>query len=313
MKLDRFAKYCWGVLAYTVLVILWGAFVRATGSGAGCGSHWPTCNGEVIPRTPALETLIEFTHRLSSGLLGFLVLGLLIWAFRRFPSSHPIRKGARWSLFFVVTEALIGAGIVKFEWVAADDSLARAITMAFHLVNTFFLLTSMTLTAWWASGGGQVRRRGQGRLAALLAATMASVLLLGASGAVTALGDTLVLNSGVDPQDSPLVASLVLFRFVHPMLALAMLLLIMAAARISASASADPQTRTWGRSVTVVFHFQLLVGVVNVFLQAPVWMQLVHLLLADVLWILLVLTAASALAVPSPASEPARQAYATGS
>ncbi|HSR68455.1 MAG TPA: COX15/CtaA family protein [Acidobacteriota bacterium] len=313
MKLDRFAKYCWGVLAYTILVILWGAFVRATGSGAGCGSHWPTCNGEVIPRAPALETLIEYTHRLSSGLLGFLVVGLLIWAFRRFPSAHPLRKGALWSLLFVIAEALIGAGIVKFEWVADNDSIARVITMAFHLVNTFFLLAAMTLTAWWASGGGQVRLRGQGRVGLLLAVAMVSVLLLGASGAVTALGDTLVLNSNVDPQDSPVVASLVLLRFVHPMLALALLLLIMVTARICASTSSDPQTRLWGRSMMVVYHFQLLVGVVNVFLQAPVWIQLVHLLLADVLWILLVLTAASTLAVAAPARARLGQAYATGS
>ncbi|MFN8454080.1 MAG: COX15/CtaA family protein [Anaerolineae bacterium] len=78
VKLDRFAKYVWTVLAYNLAVILWGAFVRASGSGAGCGSHWPLCNGEVIPRTPQMETLVEFTHRLTSGLALLLVIGLTI-------------------------------------------------------------------------------------------------------------------------------------------------------------------------------------------------------------------------------------------
>ncbi len=48
-----FSRYAWGVLLWNVLVALWGAYVRATGSGAGCGSHWPTCNGEILPRAPA--------------------------------------------------------------------------------------------------------------------------------------------------------------------------------------------------------------------------------------------------------------------
>ncbi|HSR52874.1 MAG TPA: COX15/CtaA family protein [Acidobacteriota bacterium] len=314
MKLDRFAKYCWAVLAYTVIVILWGAFVRATGSGAGCGSHWPTCNGEVIPRSASTETLIEFTHRFTSGLLGILALGLLIWAFRRFPAGHLARKGAAWSMAFILSEALIGAGIVKFEWVADNDSMARVITVAFHLVNTFLLLGVLTLTAWWASGGTGLRWRGNRRVAGILAVTVALVLIVGASGAVTALGDTLVLTSGLRPQESPVLQSLVTLRFIHPMLALAMLPLILACGRICSADSPHPQTRTWTRLLMVTFHFQLLLGITNVFLKAPVWIQMLHLLLADALWVFLVLTAATSLsAQTSPARDVEGRAYATGS
>ena len=122
MKLTNFAKFAWGVLVYNLLVILWGAYVRATGSGAGCGSHWPLCNGEVIPRAPQIETIIEFTHRLMSGLSLLLVILLLIWAFRAYPRGSIVRKGAVLCMVFIITEALVGAGLVLFEWVAHDAS-----------------------------------------------------------------------------------------------------------------------------------------------------------------------------------------------
>src|SRR5574337_582113 len=114
MQLSRFAKFAWGVLAYNVGVILWGAYVRATGSGAGCGGHWPTCNGQAIPMAPSVTTLIEYSHRLSSGLALILVAAMLAWAFRAYPKKHPARLGAVLSAIFIVTEALVGAGLVLF-------------------------------------------------------------------------------------------------------------------------------------------------------------------------------------------------------
>ena len=124
-KNQRFTVYAWAVLAYNLIVIMWGAFVRATGSGAGCGSHWPLCNGVVIPRAPTTETMIEFSHRISSGLALVSVVVLLIWAYRSYPSGGSVRRGAAWSMFFMVLEALVGAGLVLFEYVAANVSVAR--------------------------------------------------------------------------------------------------------------------------------------------------------------------------------------------
>src|ERR1700732_3618630 len=96
-------RFAWAVVWYNVLVILWGALVRATGSGAGCGNHWPLCSGEVVPQTPALATLIEFTHRATSGIDVVLVAVLVVWAFRAFPRRHPARRGATLSGFFLAT------------------------------------------------------------------------------------------------------------------------------------------------------------------------------------------------------------------
>src|SRR5690242_7259905 len=159
-----FARYAWGVLAYNVATVLWGAYVRATGSGAGCGNHWPLCNGEMMPRAAKIETLIEFTHRASSGVALLAVVGLLIWAFRAFPRGHMVRTGAVLASVFIVTEALIGASLVLLEHVAGNKSLGRAWSLSLHLINTFTLLAVLALTAWWASGGKPIQLRHRGRI-----------------------------------------------------------------------------------------------------------------------------------------------------
>ena len=109
MQLTRFAKFAWFVLIWNVITALWGAFVRATGSGAGCGSHWPLCNGQVVPQAEQVATLVEFSHRIMSGLAMIGVLVLLIWAFRAYPKRHPVRFGAVASAVFIILEALVGA------------------------------------------------------------------------------------------------------------------------------------------------------------------------------------------------------------
>jgi heme A synthase len=303
----RFRRYAWGVLGYTLLVILWGGYVRASGSGAGCGTHWPLCNGEVVPRSPTVETLIELTHRVTSGLALPLVVVLLAWAFRAFPAGSPVRKGAAFSVLFMVTEALIGAGLVLFEQVAYNVAVGRAYWMAAHLSNTFFLLAALALTARAAGGESTPRLRGTGRQGALVGAAVLGLLVLGASGAVTALGDTLVLGGGLDPAEHPVVAGLVGLRIYHPLLACAVVVLF--AAAVYAVRRRDPGGRAafLGLAVLALMALQLGVGLVNVALQAPIPLQLLHLFVTDLIWIGAVLFAAGALAerapvAPAPAS-----------
>lgn len=312
MKIDRYAAFAWGTLLLNILVILWGAFVRATGSGAGCGSHWPTCNGEVIPWSPQTETVIEFTHRLTSGLALVAVVILLVWAVRRYPVGHHVRLGAKLSLFFIVIEALLGAGLVLFELVADNDSTARAVVVALHLVNTFILLSVLTLTAWWASGGQPVRWRGQGWLGWAIWAGFAGILLLGASGGVTALGDTLFpatsLAEGLREKFSPTAHFLVRLRLYHPIIAILVGAYLIGVAYVFNLVRPTPTTKRFARAFTALYVVQLLVGAFNVVLLAPIWMQLVHLLLADLLLILFVLFAAAAFAQRVPQAEPVSRA-----
>lgn len=300
--MNRLARFCWGVLLYNIAVILWGAYVRATGSGAGCGSHWPLCNGEVIPRPRSVETLIEFTHRATSGLALLAVLAMFLWAFRVYPRRHVVRLGASLSLLFIITEALVGAGLVLFEWVARDTSVARAISMAVHLANTFLLLAALTLTAWWASGGARFRLRGQGRVSQVLAGGMVAVLVVGMTGAVIALGDTLTLGLGIGPEHSPLVRTLVTLRPIHPVIAVLAGVYLSAAGIWVLNHRTHPLVARLVMTLMVLYVLQLTAGALNVVLKAPVWMQLVHLLLSDMLWVVLVLLAAASLAAEETAA-----------
>ena len=307
MKLSKFAKYAWFVLAFNLGVILWGAYVRATGSGAGCGSHWPLCNGEVIPRSQQIETLIEFTHRTTSGIAFLLVLGMLIWAWRIYPIKHRIRRGALVSMVLMITEALVGAGLVLFELVAENTSTARAISISIHLVNTFLLLSLITLTAWWASGGEPVRLRIGEKNLWLLLIGLLGVILLGMSGALTALGDTLFpaanLEAGLRQDFFPAAHFLIRLRILHPTIAVIVsLYLILIINWITQRTDLD-RNKVIGRLTMLIIMLQLMAGLTNIILLAPVWLQLVHLFLADLIWIGMVLFSAATLIVDDAISE----------
>ena len=304
MKLARFA---WSVLAYNLAVILWGAYVRATGSGAGCGAHWPLCNGQVIPRAPGAEMLVEFSHRLTSGVALIAVVALAAAVFRSRPVDHPSRRAAGWATFFMLTEAGVGAALVLFRLVADNASVARALFMAVHLVNTFFLLACVTLTAHFLSDGASLRLAGRpGRVAALAAGCL-GLVAVGVSGAIAALGDTLFparsIAEALRADLSPTSHFLLRLRVLHPAIAVVVGLALAGSAHRFPLPPGDRRGRLAARLVVALALTQLAVGFLNVLLLAPVWMQLVHLLAADLLWIAFVVLAASTLA--DDASSPA--------
>jgi len=296
--MDRLTPFSRLVLAYNVAVILWGAVVRATGSGAGCGSHWPLCNGVVMQREPRLETIIELSHRLTSGLALVLVVALAVAAFAWRPRGHPARKAAVAGVLLMLSEAAVGAGLVLFRLVADNQSMARAMFMGTHLVNTFLLLGALTLTVWYAGGVAPPppsRDRGSRWLSWGLALGVLGLLLAGVSGAVAALGDTLwpsqSLAAALRQDLSPTAHLLIRLRLLHPVIAVA-------AGLWALFLSIQPGGSTrWGRWTGACVLLQWIAGAVNVALLAPVWMQVVHLLVADLLWIAFVLFAASALSL----------------
>ena len=284
-------------LAVNVVVILLGALVRATGSGAGCGRSWPSCNGTLIPELEG-ATAIEFSHRAVSG-VALLVVAALVWrVFRQTERRHPARVGAVISGISIVIEALIGAVIVLAEWVADDASVARSISVPIHLVSTFVLLAGLVLTVFWLSGGGRLRARGRGRLAWPLALIAAGMLLIGATGGVTALADTLfpketfttegLLDGGAGEH------FLTRLRAIHPFVALA----------VGLAAAWWAGSRAWSRpggagvasrAVVGLVGLEIALGIANVLLLTPIWLSLVHLALADGLWIAWVWLAAELL------------------
>jgi heme A synthase len=288
----RFAVFAWCVLAYNLAVILWGALVRATGSGAGCGGHWPLCNGEVLPQVAASATVIEFTHRIMSGVALVLVAALFAWAFRACPSRHPARRWASWSMVFILTEALLGAALVLLGHVAGNESVGRIYSLSAHLVNTFLLLAALALTAWWASFPAlapAAPRKIQVR--SLL--PLVALIVVAIAGAITALGDTLfpahTLAEGVRDDFASTAHFLVRLRIVHPGLAIAAAVLLLWLALPEFRFRRTALRHSLAGVLLALVVVEVLAGAGNILLRAPLPMQLIHLLIADCLWIALVL------------------------
>jgi cytochrome c oxidase assembly protein subunit 15 len=291
---SRFARYAWGVLGYNLLVVLWGAYVRASGSGAGCGEHWPTCNGEVVPRAASVETMIEFTHRLTSGLALLLTVGLVVAAVRLYPLGSRVRKAAWTTLAFMIAEALLGAGLVIFGLVANDDSVARAIVICAHLVNTLALLGFMALTAWWADRPGRLDlNKPEARWFSM---SISGVFLIGVTGAIAALGDTLFpatsLAEGLAADMEPGAHFLLKLRGFHPVLAV---LIGTGLFYLGKHLRSHAVSSRAAGLLMVLVCVQIVVGFTNLAMLAPIYLQLIHLLLADAVWIVLIILSASTL------------------
>jgi heme A synthase len=297
--LSRFTRYAWTTLGYNVLVVLWGAFVRATGSGAGCGEHWPTCNGEVLPRTETVETMIEFTHRATSGFALLMTVALVIAAHRTFTAGHRVRRAAWTTLSFMLAEALLGASLVIFGLVENDDSLARTLVMCMHLINTLALLGFMALTAWWSKHPGRLNL--QQPDARWFGLSLLGVFCIGVTGAIAALGDTLFpansLMEGFQADMAPGAHFLLRLRGLHPVIALIVGFGLFSLAKTHRTV---PQLERLATGLMVLVIVQILVGFINLGLLAPVYLQLIHLLLADGVWIFLVLLSAAALDEHTP-------------
>jgi heme a synthase len=302
----RFSLWALSLLVTSVLVILWGAIVRVTGSGAGCADHWPLCNGELIPRSPALATLIELTHRVTSSLAGLLSVAVFWLARRHFEAGSQVRRAAAWGLALMLLEGAIGALLVKRGLVAKDASADRALVVSLHLCNTFLLLAAQVVTLELARRPAALRVRGHGSLPWQLAAALALVLAVGASGAVTALGDTLFpaasLAQGVADDLSAQAHFLIRLRVWHPLLAVLAGAIVVYLAQHVRAVCATPSVLRWARLVTLAYVAQLALGALNLLLLAPAAVQISHLLLADLTWIALVELGVAALSQPVRAS-----------
>lgn len=303
-------RYAWFVLAYNVLVVLWGAVVRATGSGGGCGDHWPLCNGVVLPQIARFHTFVEFTHRLMSGATLFLVAILLVWVWRATRRGQFGRWAAVAAMVLVLNEALLGALLVLLGLVEQNASAARGVYLSFHFANTLLLLASLALTAEFLTRPRDRATTGlrRGKLTFPVLGILAT-LVVGVSGSLAALGDTLFPSSSLTDafhQDFSSAAPWLLrLRWVHPasaVIAGALILWLLVQAFRPAASS---QLRTLGIAVSCTLIAQYILGIADVLLRAPTWLQIVHLLDADIFWICLVLLTAGYCLVEKVAAQPA--------
>lgn len=301
-KLESFAKYTWFVLAFNIAVILWGVFLRASMSGDGCGQHWLTCNGEVVPESPVFKTVIEFTHRVSTGIVFFVVLALALWAFRKYEKGAPVRKTALVSFLLILVEMAIGAGLVLTGNTAGNMTASRPFWMMAHLITTFSLLAALTLTAWFASGGRPFRLRTDTKVFVLLSLAVLGIFLVGASGSLAALSHMLfpagTLAEGIAQDFAGTSHLLLRLRLSHPIVAVMTgVYLIFLAGWLRARAMDSGAVRRWSNILSILVMIQFVSGAATLLMLSPIVMQLVHLLLADLVWISFVLLTAAFLAV----------------
>jgi heme A synthase len=307
LQTDRFARYAWFVLAYNIIVILWGVFLRASLSGDGCGEHWLTCGGEVIPSAPQLKTQIEFFHRITSSLAGITVIVLLVaavvkWKRNKTAQNRLVLRMSIASLLFIVIEGIIGGLLVLTGNTAANWTPARPFWMAAHLVNTFTLIAILALTAWFASGGKRfsIFKAERNILLLLLLGTL-GIFIVGMSGSVAALSSMLfpssTLSEGIAKDFSATSHYILRLRIFHPILSIMTgVFLIFLAGFLRKKDEQNPHTRRWANVLSITVLIQFASGAVTLLMLAPIVLQLIHLFLADLVWIAFVLMTASFLA-----------------
>lgn len=283
----RLYAISWGIVAYTVLIILWGAWVRLSGSGDGCGDHWPLCNGEVLPTERVTKTWIEYSHRISTAVYGVVVLLQIWWTRKLFSPKHPARFWAVATLLFTITEALIGRQLVKSGLVNESTDISRLFVMPLHLINTSLLLFSGVMTAESIKHGDSARRAlssDEKKRGSLYVIGLSIVLI---TGAIAALGSHLMpsesllhgLTHDLAPDSHPAVK----LRILHPLFALAIPVGLLLFAQIAVGQRATSSQGIWYRRFALTTGVAVAVGLATLSLLAPVWLKLTHLLMTNVL------------------------------
>lgn len=273
----------WFNLSLAIFIILWGAWVRLSGSGAGCGEHWPLCNGSVIPLDPSSKTLTEFFHRLTSGIFGITVVAQWLWGRKLEGKDHPFTKSSLALCILTLIEALIGAVLVKKGLVDRNASSLRALVIALHLANTLLLLSSLIASLYFKKFQRTHKFRGINSLSPWAKGALILFPLVACSGAVVALGNTLFpetsLIDGVLKDFQSSSHFLIRLRILHPIMALGLVLMLVK--------FGHEQKDRLGFFIELGALIALGFGIINWLLLAPAWGALTHLFIADLLWYLL--------------------------
>ena len=304
-------KWSWALLWLTVGVIVGGSLVRATGSGDGCGESWPRCEGSLFPLGGGTETSIEFAHRLATVLLAVALVALLIAARRSGGAGRQVQRGLKWAGIFFFGEVIIGAVLVLAGWVDKDASIGRTIVVPLHLVNTFLLLGAVVLVVHVAKGGAWPKfdlKRRSNRLGLVV---LGAILIVGATGGLNALADSLFpadsLLEGIRAEFGAAAPFLVRARTIHPVIAIGAGLTVLMLLR-SPSFDGAGSVRRLADAAAILVGIEAVIGILNVALLTPVEVQLVHLLVADMLWIVAALAVIRVVAATTEVSREVKSA-----
>lgn len=294
-EISHVARFAWAALCWNVTVVLWGAYVRATASGAGCGNKWPLCDGDVVGAGAKAQTIVEFTHRITSAISLLIVTGLAVWCWRATRKGDWARYSALLASAFLANEALLGAALVLLKHVASDQSPGRVLFLCLHFANTLLLLAALSLTAVWLSNGSRsFTLIGKWREVGLIGMGLLATMVTGIAGAVAALADTLFpstsLHASLMQDFDSVTPALLHSRLFHPTAALISACYVLWIVLRGSTRRSQFSRSAIGLVISILT--QVGVGIANVLFLAPVWLQITHLFVADVLWLWLVVLSA---------------------
>jgi heme a synthase len=296
MSSKTFSRLVQALLIYTFLVILWGAWVRISHSGDGCGESWPLCKGQLIPDAEHGKTWIEFTHRIMSGLFGIIVFSLYLKGRSLFLKGHLARKWGFFSLLFTITEALLGAKLVLFGLVGANGSFLRAFAMGLHFINSAMLTGSIYM--WVASSALKQDSSEEFFKPHHLKQVTKSVFyfiavafaILGITGTLAALSTTLYPSSsllqGIMSDLSPDSHWILRARLSHPVAGVLVGGSLAYISYLWTQLIPNPELQKRGRHLAVAFMMAIMIGVLTLGLLSPTPLKLIHLGMAHLLCIL---------------------------
>ena len=288
---QKYTSFLKAILFYTILVILWGAWVRISHSGNGCGESWPLCHGQIIPEAATGKTWIELSHRAMSGLFGILIVFLYLWSRKLFAKQTLARKWAFWSLFFTITEALLGAKLVLFGLVTDNDSPYRALIMGLHFINSVFLVLSIYCAYYFSKSTEWIFQIEFKKYQKASRWAMFGFLLIGMTGAIAALSNTLFPTSrlieGLAKDFSADSHYLLKLRILHPIFATVLSAILFFALRFWSE-----QLQGYGKKtvqqLSALILLAIVFGYITLFSLSPVGMKLTHLTIAHTFWILMI-------------------------
>ena len=299
---SRYFQYVKALWAYTLIVILWGAWVRVSKSGDGCGRSWPLCRGEVLPdNTTDISTWIEWIHRFSTGIFGLAVILLVIMAFKVFPAGHKIRRLCLWTLFFTLTEALIGAKLVLSELVGDVSSVQRAFVMSIHQINSLLLTGSLAMSFKYPPISCKNILFKQDKYIKLKGYILeVGFLLLSVMGVIAALSSTLFPSESLiegfwlDIQRNS--HWLIQWRVFHPVFAIcyiAVSLFLLLSFKLKIRENIIMKAEFLQHTIKVnhlmlLYILAFVIGLTNLLTLSPVILKLAHLTITHVLWTYLI-------------------------
>lgn len=290
-KLTRLFSQALGFLVfYSVIVILWGAWVRISHSGDGCGDTWPLCGGKILPEGETAKTWVEYAHRISSGLYGVFVFALFFEGRRLFSKNSTIHQAGLVTLILTVTEAMLGARLVLSQLVGLNDSLQRLVAISLHQVNSLLLVGASVLWFWSArEPGEEIELKTGNRLNRFY---FGGFIILAITGAWAALSTTLFPSLGLweglqrDFQENSHV--LLKIRILHPLLAVFLGSYFSFMFWRQSQKTGHPRLQKAALWISALFIAAILVGMVTLLFLSPIALKITHLAFGYLLWIFLV-------------------------